>query len=77
MNGATPSRSATKLENLSIILSKLEKATLYLSRRYVSNVLIFKAAEVHQFKCLGLISVILSQMYKKKQTTFGRISLHN
>ena len=48
MNGATPSRSATKLENLSIIFSKLEKATLYLSRRYVSNVLIFKAAEVRR-----------------------------
>ena len=77
MNGATPSRSATKLKNLSMILSELEKGTLCLSRRYVSNALIFKTTEVRQLKFSGLISVILSQMHTKKQTTFGCFSLHN
>lgn len=60
-------RDATKLKNLSMIFSKLEKSTLCLSRQYVSKALIFKAAEVRQFKFLVLISMILSQMRKKSK----------
>ena len=70
MNDANPSRNATKLKNLSMIFSKLEKSTLCLSRQYVSKALISKAAEVRHFKFLVLISVILSQMRKKSKPLY-------
>ena len=79
MNGVTPSRNVTKLKNLSMILSKLEKGTLYLSRQYVSNALIFKTTEVRQFKFFGIDFCDIipnAHTHTHTKTTFGCFSLH-